>query len=243
MASVESAVSTDLSAVDMAAAKKLAAVTAAKPVTKAGSRSSRSRSRGASTSASEASTVSNASSAASAASSAAGAGEADPVERFFLWGCELSRSRDTHVLQFPTDADEDAEVHRLSLKSAALGLNAIEKERNVVEIRFLDAKGEEHRLALASLTLGAMDACKLDLAVTWTRGHDITLKLVKGSGPVAIVGNHVVETYDDADDDAYVPTDDESSADETGMDTDGDGVDADEVEDIVKDVVVEDGGA
>ena len=85
-----------------------------------------------------------------------------------------------------------------------------------------------------------MDACKLDLAVTWTRGRDITLKLVKGSGPVAIVGNHVVETYEDADDDdAYVPTDDESSADETGMDTDGDGVDADEVDDIVKD----DGGA
>ena len=151
MASVESAASANLSATDMAAAKKLAAATVAKPVTKTGSTSSRSRSRGASTSASEASAVSNAS---SAAASSTAAVEADPVERFFLWGCELSRCRDTHVLQLPADADEEAESHRLSLKSAALGINAIEKERNVVEIRFLDAKGEEQRLSLASLTLG-----------------------------------------------------------------------------------------
>jgi len=223
MASVESATpAVAAPAADIIAAKKLAA--------KAGSRSSasRSRSRGASTSASEASGISSVSSTVSSIP----AGE-EPAERFFVWGCELSRHSDTFVLKFPEDADEDSEVHRLSLRSAALGLNAIEKERNVVELRFVDARGEEKRLAVASLTLGVMDTCKLDLAMNWTRGHDLTLKLVKGSGPLSLIGNHVVETYDE-EDDAYVPAE-ESSAEESGMDTEGDDVEANEVQDIVKD--------
>merc|ERR1712180_207497 len=218
MASVESATpAVAAPAADVIAAKKLAA--------KTGSRSSasRSRSRGASTSASEASGISSVSSTVSSIP----AGE-EPAERFFVWGCELSRHSDTFVLKFPEDADEDSEVHRLSLRSAALGLNAIEKERNVVELRFVDARGEEKRLAVASLTLGVLDTCKLDLAMNWTRGHDLTLKLVKGSGPLSLIGNHVVETYDE-EDDAYVP------AEESGMDTEGDDVEANEVQDIVKD--------
>jgi len=229
MASVESAISTSA---DIIAAKKL--------VAKTGSRSSasRSRSRGASTSASEVSGISNVSSVASATE------EVEPVERFSLWGCELAqnigtRCNDTHVLKFPEDADEDNEVHRLSLKSATLGLNAREKERNVVELHFVDTAGEEQRIAIASLTLGTLDTCKLDLAMTWARGQDMTLKLVRGTGPVAIVGNHVIEVYDEAEDDAYVPTDDESSATESGMDTEGDDVEDTEVTDIVKDAVKE----
>jgi len=223
MASVESATpAVAAPAADVIAAKKLAA--------KAGSRSSasRSRSRGASTTASEASGISSVSSTVSSIP----AGE-EPAERFFVWGCELSRHSDTYVLKFPEDADEDSEVHRLSLRSAALGLNAIEKERNVVELRFVDARGEEKKLAVASLTLGVLDTCKLDLAMNWTRGHDLTLKLVKGSGPLSLIGNHVVETYDE-EDDAYVPAE-ESSAEESGMDTEGDDVEANEVQDIVKD--------
>ena len=69
--------------------------------------------------------------------------------------------------------------------------------------------------------------------MNWTRGRDLTLKLVKGSGPLSVIGNHVVETYE-AEDDAYVPTE-ESSAEESGMDTEGDDVEANEVQDIVKD--------
>jgi len=228
MACVESAISTTTA--DIIAAKKL--------VAKTGSRSSasRSRSRGASTSASEVSGISNVSSVA--------AEEVEPVERFSLWGCELAqnigtRCNDTHVLKFPEDADEDNEVHRLSLKSATLGLNARDKERNVVELHFVDTAGEEQRVAIASLTLGTLDTCKLDLAMTWARGQDMTLKLVRGTGPVAIVGNHVIEVYDEVEDDAYVPTDDESSATESGMDTEGDDVEDTEVTDIVKDAVKE----
>ena len=56
---------------------------------------------------------------------------------------------------------------------------------------------------------------------------------------MAIVGNHVIEVYDEVEDDAYVPTDDESSATESGMDTEGDDVEDTEVTDIVKDAVKE----
>merc|ERR1711962_773036 len=226
MAAVESAISTSA---DIIAAKKLVAKTASR------SSASRSRSRGASTSATEVSGV-------SMSSVASAAEEVEPVERFSLWGCELAqnmgtRCNDTHVLKFPED--EDNEVHRLSLKSATLGLNAREKERNVVELHFVDTAGEEQRIAIASLTLGTLDTCKLDLAMTWARGQDMTLKLVRGTGPVAIVGNHVIEVYDEVEDDAYVPTDDESSATESGMDTEGDDVEDTEVTDIVKDAVKE----
>ena len=86
---------------------------------------------------------------------------------------------------------------------------------------------------------GTLDTCKLDLAMTWARGQDMTLKLVRGTGPVAIVGNHVIEVYDEVEDNAYVPTDDESSANESGMDTEGDDVEDTEVTDIVKDAVKE----
>jgi len=176
----------------------------------------------------------------------------EPAEVTHVWGCELSRKSSSHVIPFPAEADPDNEHHTLVIKSAALGVEAEDKDRNVVEIRYQDRDEKEQRHVLCSLTLGVSEFCRLDLRTTLVSGREITLKLIKGSGPVCILGNHHVESYVDADA-AAVDTDvDESSADESfkpegdstadvettdasGMETEGDEVDGDEVKDITED--------
>merc|ERR1712142_154641 len=49
-----------------------------------------------------------------------------PREDYFLWGTELSRSKDVFVLKLDEDINEDEERHLLLLKNFCLGLNAIE---------------------------------------------------------------------------------------------------------------------
>merc|ERR1712243_466755 len=178
----------------------------------------------------------------------------EPTEISHVWGCELSRKSSSHVLPFPADTDPDNEHHTLVFKSAALGVEVEDKGRNVVEIHYQDRDEKEQRHVLCSLTLGASEFCRLDLRTTLVSGREITLKLIKGSGPVCILGNHIVESFVDTADAVAVDTEDEdaSSADESfkpagdstadletseasGMETEGDEVDADEVKDITED--------
>merc|ERR1711942_71563 len=164
----------------------------------------------------------------------------EPTEAHYLWGCELTRKNSSYVLPFPSEDDAEAEnqEHLLTLKSATLGIDAEEGDRDVVEICYHDIDDKETRAVLASLTLGKADFCRLDLRVSHLPGHDVTLKLIKGSGPVSILGNHLVEAYDgpivhDAD---FQP--DASSAESTdasGMETEGDEVEANEIQDITED--------
>merc|ERR1711942_345860 len=166
-----------------------------------------------------------------------------PTEAHYLWGCELTRKNSSYVLPFPSEDDAEAEnqEHLLTLKSATLGIDAEEGDRNVVEIRFHDIDDKETRAVLASLTLGKLDFCRLDLKVSHLPGRDVTLKLIKGSGPVSILGNHLVEAFDgpivhDAD---FQP--DASSAesiDASGMETEGDEVEASEIRDITEDAKI-----
>ena len=64
------------------------------------------------------------------------------------------RKSSSHVLPFPADADPDNEHHTLVFKSAALGVEAEDKGRNVVEIHYQDRDEKEQRHVLCSLTLG-----------------------------------------------------------------------------------------
>merc|ERR1712243_540331 len=120
----------------------------------------------------------------------------ETTECYFLWGCELTRKSDSYVLPLPktTDLSLEPEEHLLTIKSATLGVDAVEKERNVVEISYHDREDKATSSILASLTLGQLDSCRLDLRLTAVSGRDVTLKLIKGSGPVSILGNHVVES-------------------------------------------------
>merc|ERR1712212_732481 len=115
-----------------------------------------------------------------------------PREEFFLWGTELSRSRDQQVLKLDEDINKDEERHLIHLKQVCLGINAVEGERNVIEIRATDFSDKEQRHPIASLTLGK-DCANLDLCLAWTKNKEIKFKLVMGSGPITISGNHHVE--------------------------------------------------
>ena len=64
------------------------------------------------------------------------------------------RKNSTHAIKFPVDADPENESHTLVVKSATLGINAEEKERNIVEIHYFDREEKEVRQVLTTLTLG-----------------------------------------------------------------------------------------
>jgi len=166
----------------------------------------------------------------------------EPTEAHYLWGCELTRKNSTHAIKFPMDADPENESHTLVVKSATLGINAEEKERNIVEIHYFDREEKEVRQVLTTLTLGVGDFCRLDLRTALMDGRDITLKLIKGSGPVSLLGNHVVESFVNVDaeeeDEDFTPGDSTAegeTTDASGMETEGDEVEADEVKDLTED--------
>jgi len=183
------------------------------------------------------STVSRASSASASVASDVGTGM--PKEEYFLWGTELSRSRDFTVLKLD-EVNDFEERHMLLLKQAILGVNAIKGERNLVEIHTTDFEDKEQRHSLVSLTLGQQDFANLDLCLNWGKTKEIKLKLILGSGPISITGNHYVEYMDMSEKDEdpdYVATEteDETDADLSMIDD----VDQTEVDDLYKDAVQE----
>merc|ERR1712135_153492 len=156
------------------------------------------------------STISRASNAsyASGASVASDFGTGMPKEEYFMWGIELSRSRDSTVLKLD-EVNDSEERHMLLLKQAVLGVNAIKGERNLVEIHTTDFEDKEQRHPLVSLTLGQQDFANLDLCLNWGKTKEIKLKLILGSGPISITGNHYVEYMemsDEEEDPDYVAT-------------------------------------
>jgi len=162
-----------------------------------------------------------------------------PQEEYFLWGAELSRSHDLHVLKLDDDVNEDEEHHLLFLKQVCLGVNAKEGDRNVVEIQTTDFSDKEQRHPIASLALGRTEFANLDLCLSWSKTKEIKFKLVMGSGPVTITGNHFVEYLaireeeEEEEDPDYVAeeTEDETEADLSTMED----LDENELQDLEKD--------
>jgi len=120
----------------------------------------------------------------------------DDVEvQYYFWGAELSCSSPMHSWRIfhPEDECEDDLRHLLFLKQATLGVNAIPGERNIVQITSKDYEGNVVRQVLCSLTLGqGLDTTDLDLVLQYD--HQVSFKLIKGAGPIHLVGNHYVET-------------------------------------------------
>ena len=81
----------------------------------------------------------------------------------FLLRLALHRKNDSYVLPLPktTDLSLEPEEHLLTLKSATLGVDAVEKERNVVEISYHDREDKSTSSVLASLTLGTFFLARL----------------------------------------------------------------------------------
>jgi len=122
--------------------------------------------------------------------------EDDQVEvQYYFWGAELSCSAPTHSWKLFQEEEEceDDMRHLLFLRQATLGVNAIEGERNIVQVTSKDFEGKVVKHVLCSLTLGqGLDTTDLDLTLQYD--HEVSFKLIKGSGPVHLVGNHYVET-------------------------------------------------
>merc|ERR1712168_1006422 len=159
-----------------------------------------------------------------------------PQEEYFVWGAELSRSRDVHVLKLDEDVNDDEERHLLLLKQVCLGVNAVEGERNVVEIHTTDFSDKEQRHPIASLTLGRKDFANVDLCLTFSKTKEVKFKLVMGSGPVTLTGNHYVEylTVPEEDDDPDFVA--EETDDETEISTfeDPEEIDESELKDLAE---------
>jgi len=161
-----------------------------------------------------------------------------PRDEYFLWGAELSRSKDVHVLKLDEDVNEDEERHLLLLKSFCLGINAVENERNVIEIHTTDFSDKEQRHPVASLTLGKKDFANVDLCLSYSKTKEIKFKLVMGSGPVTISGNHYVEYLsvpEDQDDPDFIVPDETDDETEVSTFEDPEEIDENELKELAAD--------
>jgi len=152
--------------------------------------------------------------------------EEDQVEvQYYFWGAELSCSNPEYTWKIFNSEEEceDDLRHLLFLKQATLGINAVTKERNIIEVTAMNHMGERVSHILGSLTLDLNDTIDLDMALQYDQ--EITFKLLKGSGPVHLVGNHYVETpgkeaeeeIETDDDDEVEDLDDLKSEDEKDL--------------------------
>jgi len=96
------------------------------------------------------STVSQASSASASVASDVGTGM--PKEEYFLWGIELSRSRDLTVLKLD-EVNDSEERHMLLLKQAILGVNAIKGEGTLLKFTPLTLRTRNRGILLSPLLL------------------------------------------------------------------------------------------
>ena len=76
--------------------------------------------------------------------------------QYYFWGAELSCSSPSHSWRIfhPEDEAEDDLRHLLFLKQATLGVNAIEGERNIVEVTSKDYEVVKTLSSLQLLSCG-----------------------------------------------------------------------------------------
>jgi len=117
-----------------------------------------------------------------------------------LWVCELNKDQPSKlwkpadVMELEDEDDTDFVINSLVLKTAVLGADAVENERNLVAVKAKGHQDKEFEQPIFSLTMGRNDVISgLDLTVANDHNTEIEFKLIKGSGPVFITCNHVIE--------------------------------------------------
>jgi len=105
--------------------------------------------------------------------------------------------------------------HALSLKRAILGSEAVEGELNLVEVKTKIFNGDDVETPLAYLKSGDQYQTQLNVVIP---DSIVELKLVKGTGPVHILGHHVVSAPNEDIDDDDVEEGDVDLADEFEVD-------------------------
>lgn len=100
-----------------------------------------------------------------------------------------------NMLEFEDEDDRDFVYNSLIVKTAVLGANAVENERNLVSIKTMGyQEKKEFEQPIFSLTLGRNDMVSgLDLTVAAAHNQEVEFRLTNGTGPVYISCMHIVE--------------------------------------------------
>lgn len=126
----------------------------------------------------------------------------------FFWGISLDKERKTVCWDPERDADPSDPSgglrgeHTLLVKQIVLGPDVREGEVNVVEVEAMGYQ-QDMKFPIAVMKGGGPHQSVLDLLFP---DYPVTFKLIKGNGPVYLLGNHSKGTgelgADDDDDDA-----------------------------------------
>lgn len=116
----------------------------------------------------------------------------------YFWGLTLDKNKTTDLWDpdVKNDANDSTQgyrgEHTLLVKQAVLGPDAKEGEINVVEVEAMGYKSDV-KYPITVLKAGSQHQSLLDLLFP---DPPVTFKLVRGSGPIHLLGNHSVGSGD-----------------------------------------------
>ncbi|XP_018901241.1 nucleoplasmin-like protein isoform X1 [Bemisia tabaci] len=130
----------------------------------------------------------------------------------YIWGLTLDKNKTSETWDpdpdLKPDANESAQSYRgehsLIVKQALLGADAKDGEVNVVEVEAMGYRADV-KFPIAVLKAGSTQQSVLDVLFP---DPPVTFKLVKGSGPVHLIGNHSIGSGETLEDDDEVDEDD-----------------------------------
>lgn len=131
----------------------------------------------------------------------------------YIWGLTLDKNKSQETWDpdpdLKPDANESAQSYRgehsLIVKQALLGAEAKEGEVNVVEVEAMGYRADvKFPIAVLKAGTGSHQSV-LDVLFP---DPPVTFKLVKGSGPVHLIGNHSIGSGETLEDDDEVDEDD-----------------------------------
>jgi len=117
----------------------------------------------------------------------------------FLWSCDLTAAKKEYswAPQDPVkegeDTDEDGRPsHKLLIKSAILMPTAKKDEVNIVQIESEGYNKEKVKVPILAMKGGNDLQSYVDILVP----NSAKLTLIKGEGPIHLIGSHVIEFFD-----------------------------------------------
>uniref|UniRef100_T1IQI8 Nucleoplasmin core domain-containing protein n=1 Tax=Strigamia maritima TaxID=126957 RepID=T1IQI8_STRMM len=124
------------------------------------------------------------------------------MSKEYFWGCELNETNREYTwdpeIDIQDQSEEDCyENHALILKSAMIGGtdSAVDGEINIVELETEGYLSAEVKQPILRLKCGTVDHISLDVYIPKCG----ILRLISGSGPVHISGQHIIEYTNDED--------------------------------------------
>jgi len=117
----------------------------------------------------------------------------------FLWGCDLTAAKKEYswAPQDPVKEGEDTDeegkpTHKLLIKSAILMPTAKKDEVNIVQIESEGYNKEKVKVPVLAMKGGNDLQTYVDILVP----NNAKLTLIKGEGPIHLIGSHVIEFFD-----------------------------------------------